>query len=93
MPYISATGSGIIQIANSFNKPTVATKVGCFPGIIEDGKTGYLVEPKDPFSIASAVIKYYDTENCDEFFTKSVSDAKERFSWDRMVKEIESFEI
>ena len=35
--------------------PTIATNVGGFPDIVIPGKTGYLVEPSNPSSIAKAI--------------------------------------
>lgn len=37
--------------------PTVATNIGGFPDIVIDGKTGYLVPPKDPHALADAIDK------------------------------------
>ena len=87
-PYISATGSGIIQIAFGFNKPVVATNVGCLPEVVEDGKTGYLVPPKDSHDLAKAIIKFFQEGNSREF-SQNVEKDKYKFSWDRMVDVIE----
>ena len=38
-------------------KPVVATKVGGLPEVVEDGVTGLLVPPNDPFALADAVAK------------------------------------
>lgn len=38
-------------------KPVVATKVGVIPEIIEDGKTGYLVQPKDTQAMAERLLE------------------------------------
>jgi len=91
LPYISATGSGIIQIANSFNRPAIATKVGCFPDIIDDKKTGYLIDPKDPLSLANAVLEYFSNPENEKIFNHNLNGKKEEFSWDKMVGIIESF--
>ncbi|CUT02751.1 Glycosyl transferases group 1, partial [Candidatus Kryptonium thompsonii] len=45
LPYISATQSGIVQIAYNFNKPVIATNVGGLPEVVIDGETGFVVEP------------------------------------------------
>jgi glycosyltransferase involved in cell wall biosynthesis len=37
-------------------RPVVATKVGVIPEIITDGKTGYLVQPKDTQAMAEALL-------------------------------------
>lgn len=45
LPYVSATQSGIVQIAYGFTKPVIVTQVGGLPDVVEDGKTGYVVKP------------------------------------------------
>ncbi len=44
LPYVSATPSGIVQIAYGFGKPVVVTRVGGLPEVVQDGETGYAVE-------------------------------------------------
>jgi glycosyltransferase involved in cell wall biosynthesis len=43
-------------------KPVVATNVGGIPEIVEDGKTGILVPPKDEKALADAVIKLFTSK-------------------------------
>jgi glycosyltransferase involved in cell wall biosynthesis len=89
LPYISATGSGIVQAAFGCNRPVVSTDVGCLPEVIENGKTGYIVKPRDAQGIANAVICFYEEGKQSEFI-KNTERAKEKFSWDTMVDTIES---
>ena len=51
LPYKSATQSGVVPIAYHFNKPVVVTDVGGLSEIVNDGKTGYVIQP-DAGSIA-----------------------------------------
>lgn len=83
LPYESATQSGIVQIAYGFEKPVIATNVGGLPEVIADGKTGYIVEPKNPKALTEAVIRFFD-ENKSEEFTENVRKEAYRYSWDRM---------
>ncbi|MFC1821542.1 glycosyltransferase family 4 protein [Thermodesulfobacteriota bacterium] len=87
-PYVEGTGSGVIQIAYGFNKPVIATKVGCLPEVIEDGKTGYLVPPESPHELARAIIKFFRNGNSEEF-SKNIRVENAKFSWDRLVENIE----
>lgn len=88
LPYESATQSGIVQIAYGFEKPVIVTNVGGLPDVVTDGKTGYVVEAKNPGRLAEAIIKYY-AENNEETFKKNIKKDVERFSWDRMLESIE----
>lgn len=50
-----ALGTAILE-AMAMNKPVVASRVGGIPEIVEEGRTGYLVDPKDPRAFAERVI-------------------------------------
>jgi len=89
-PYISATGSGVIQTAFGFDKPVIATKVGCLPEIVENGKTGFLVPPRDAEALAQAIVRFFREKKSEEF-VNHVRDERRRFSWENMVETIESF--
>lgn len=88
LPYESATQSGIVQIAYAFNKPVIVSDVGGLPDVVVDGKTGYIVQNKNPKKLAGAIIKYFD-ENKELEFSKNVSKEADKYSWDRMVETIE----
>lgn len=88
LPYISATQSGIVQIAYGFEKPVVVTNVGGLPDVVTDGKTGYVVEAEQPQQLAKAVIRFFE-ENKAEEMQEHVKQESYRFSWDRMVENIE----
>lgn len=88
-PYISATGSGVIQTAFGFDKPVIATKVGSLPEVVEDGKTGYLVRPQDPGELANAILRFFREQKSEEFIN-NIRKGKHRFSWETMVAVIES---
>lgn len=57
LPYIEASQSGVIPMAYSAGKPVVATTVGGLPEMVENGRTGYLVPPRDSAQLAEAVTK------------------------------------
>lgn len=88
LPYTSATQSGIVQIAFGFEKPVVVTNVGGLPDVVEDGKTGYVVESQNTRELSEAIIKYYNKSKACEF-VENVKNEEYRFSWGRMVEVIE----
>jgi glycosyltransferase involved in cell wall biosynthesis len=57
LPYTEASQSGIIPIAYVFGKPVVVTDVGSIPEVVDVGKTGFIVPPKDPEALAEAIVK------------------------------------
>lgn len=88
LPYESATQSGIVQIAYGFEKPVVVTNVGGLPDVVDDGKTGYVVDKKNPKKIAEAIQKFF-IENVEQEMINNVKKEDYRFSWERMVEVVD----
>lgn len=87
-PYVSATGSGVVQLAYGFNRPVIATRINSLEEIVEEGKTGYLVPPKDPEALAGAIVRFF-REGKGEMFSENIKKIKHRYSWENMVCTIE----
>ena len=81
LPYLSATQSGIAQIAFAFDKPVVVTNVGGLPDVVEDGVTGFVVAVNDPDALCGAIVRFFDEDPSE--LAAAVSRAKPRFSWAR----------
>lgn len=56
--------------------------------MVTDGKTGYVIEPRDPIALAQTIIKFFE-KNKEVEFREEIKREKERFSWDRMIEHIE----
>jgi glycosyltransferase involved in cell wall biosynthesis len=80
LPYITATQSGIVQIAFSFDRPVVVTDVGGLPEVVSEGKTGFVVPAGNPPAIADAVVRFF-REGWAERMAPCFPEEKERFSW------------
>lgn len=88
-PYTKSSQSGAIQVAYAFGKAVVATKVGGFPDVIEDGKSGYLALSKSPREFASALIKVINNPGVAEemgSYAKHLSET--RFAWEPIARDI-----
>lgn len=90
LPYVSATQSGIVQIAWNYDKPVVTTQVGGLPEVIEDDVTGFLVPPADPAALAAACIRFFDERRA-EAMAQAVARAKVAYSWENQAAAIEGF--
>ncbi len=90
LPYNTATQSGIIQIAYNFHRPVIATDVGGLAEVVIHGKTGYIVQPKQPVQLADAVIKFFEENRFDEF-RKNIIEEKKKYSWEYMTNGIVEF--
>jgi glycosyltransferase involved in cell wall biosynthesis len=56
-PYRDIYQSGAVHVAQTFGVPTVASAVGAFKDVIQDGVSGLLVPPEDPDTLADALIR------------------------------------
>jgi glycosyltransferase involved in cell wall biosynthesis len=85
MPYTKMSGqSGILNIALAFNKPIVASDVGGINEVIDDGKNGLLIPPRDPVKIAEAVIKIFQNNNFQLSLKLNLEKTANEFSWDNI---------
>lgn len=91
LPYESATQSGIAQIAYGFERPVIVTDVGGLPEVVEHGKTGYIVDAKNPAAIKEAVKEFYERPETDRF-QKGIREAAYRFSWEKMTETIDELQ-
>jgi glycosyltransferase involved in cell wall biosynthesis len=89
LPYVSATQSGIVQIAYNYDLPVVSTDVGGLPEVVLDGRTGFIVPPGDSPALADAVVRFFD-EDCAAGFAAAVAEEKQKYSWDRMAEAVEA---
>jgi glycosyltransferase involved in cell wall biosynthesis len=55
LPYTEGTQTGIIPIAYAFKKPVVVTNIGSIHEVVENGKTGFIVPPRDENALADAI--------------------------------------
>jgi len=89
LPYLSATQSGITQIAYNFDRPVIASDVGGLAEVIKDGVTGTIVPPNEPGRLARAMLEYYQ-RNLEASMVPRVKEEKRLYSWDYFVEAIEA---
>jgi glycosyltransferase involved in cell wall biosynthesis len=88
LPYLSATQSGIAQIAVNFGTPMIATNVGGLGEVVRDGETGYVVPPGDAGALAAAIERFFARNDHAEM-RRRVAEDKKLYSWERLVASIE----
>ncbi|RLB03697.1 MAG: hypothetical protein DRG83_06440 [Deltaproteobacteria bacterium] len=76
--------------AMAASKPVVATNVGGNPEVVENGKTGLLVPPRNPQKIAEAIVSLLNDEDRRiRMGEAGLRRVKERFSISKMLREYE----
>jgi glycosyltransferase involved in cell wall biosynthesis len=89
LPYVTATQSGIVQIAYGFDKPVIVTNVGGLPDVVEHGTTGFIVERENVHALAEATVSFYE-DGCAERFRTEIAARKDKFGWEALVEAITS---
>jgi glycosyltransferase involved in cell wall biosynthesis len=87
-PYVSATQSGVAQIAYQFERPSVITDVGSLAATIPHEEAGFVVPPNDPAALAAAIARFF-LEQWDERLRAGVRRRRAIYTWDRFYEVLE----
>lgn len=80
-------GTSVID-AMACGRPVVSTNVGGLPELVDPGKTGQLVSPHDPRSLAEAILSILQDKTLQVRYGHAASRrARQLFSADRMIDE------
>ncbi len=88
LPYRTASQSGVTQIAYSYDLPVIVTKVGGLPEIVDEGQSGFIIEPENPKELANMLEKNMKAGTFLEMATY-IKKFKQKFSWEYFVNGIE----
>ena len=88
LPYRTASQSGVTQIAYSYDLPVIVTKVGGLPEIVDEGQSGFTIEPENPKELANILEKNLKVGTFLEMPTY-IKKFKQKFSWEYFVNGIE----
>jgi len=79
-PYISATQSGIVQMAFHFERPVIVTDVGGLSEAVGARGAGLVVPPSDPQALVDAIYHFFEP-GVREQLEQSVCSIKATSSW------------
>jgi glycosyltransferase involved in cell wall biosynthesis len=94
LPYTYQQGhSGVLTVAFSFGKAVIVTNVGDLPNLVEDGKEGLVVPPRDPEALADAIITLLKDDELRKKMGENAYKKVQELSWDTIAKKhIEVYE-
>lgn len=73
--------------ASTAGKPVVATRVGGVPEVVQDGRTGFLVQAREPAAVARQVLRILETPELGASFGRvGRASTPERFSAARLAE-------
>jgi glycosyltransferase involved in cell wall biosynthesis len=82
LPYHDIVTSGVLRYAYSSARPVVASAVGEHPDWVQSGETGYLVPPRDPQALATALISVLrDRAAAEEMGRRALAYGRANFDW------------
>lgn len=87
-----AEGLGIVFIeAQACGVPAIGTNVGGIPDIIENGRTGILIEPNNSDKIANAILRVFDMPQIERehMILEAERNVREKFNWDNIAKKVD----
>jgi len=87
-PYVSATQSGVAQIATHFERPMVVTDVGGLAETIPHEEAGFVVPSEDPPALATAITRFFQ-EDWSEQLVEGVRERKHAQQPARLFEAIE----
>ncbi len=94
LPYISATQSGVVQLAFGFGKPVITTRVGGLHEVVHDGVNGLVVPPQDEEALANAIVRYFKEQLQERFESYLATEqGQSSFSWSVLVKTFEQLHV
>jgi N-acetyl-alpha-D-glucosaminyl L-malate synthase BshA len=70
--------------------PIIATRVGGLPEVIEEGRNGFLVEPKNPKQIAEKILLLLENNKLRENISKNNIRKAMSYSWQNVVQQLEN---
>lgn len=82
-------GIGLVE-AQACGLPVVASRFGGFPEVIDEGRTGLLVPPRDPAALAEAVCSLLDDPARRRAMAAAAPEWAAQFSWSAVADRVEA---
>jgi glycosyltransferase involved in cell wall biosynthesis len=89
LPSISEGFPLVVLEAMACGLPIIATKVGGLPEVIEEGRNGLLVNPRDSVALASSILLLLQNEAQRDIIAEENRKKSMLFGWERVVSVLE----
>ena len=87
LPYTEATQSGVIPIAYAFARTVIATDVGSLGETVQDGGTGFLIQPNNVDKLAQAILTLTgDIALCSRMGQAAYEFAHAELAWEKIAQ-------
>ena len=83
LPYLSATQSGILNVAYGFNKPVIVTDVGGLAEFVEEGKTGFVIKSNSVEALINGYGNYLNLKEKVDF-VQSIKEYNSKNSFENL---------
>jgi glycosyltransferase involved in cell wall biosynthesis len=91
LPYLTAYQSGVVHLAMTMARATVASDVGDLPEAVTDGVSGLIVPSRDPRALADALDRVLsDAALAERFGAAGNARTREGSSWPAVAKQVQA---
>ena len=87
LPYITASQSGITQLAIHYQKPMLVNNVGGLPEVINHNIDGFISEPNSS-EIAKHIQNFYDNDSLKKKIENGAKSKADQFSWLEFINKV-----
>jgi len=93
VPSVREEAFGLIILeAMSRGIPVIASNIGGIPEIIEDGRTGILVPPRNPIKMAKAIKKLIEDPSLyEQISINGINEVKEKYTNEKVINQIDNY--
>lgn len=88
LPYSSATQSGPLHVAMTFGVPVVAMNTGGIADVIEDGVTGFLIEPGNESELSDVIGRLLGDDQLVTEVRGAIQETAGRYGWGEVAKAV-----
>ena len=85
MPYNSASQSGVIPMAYSYERPVIASDIMGINEMVHNKKTGFLFKRKDPLDLSNKIIDFFQIE---ANYNADILEFRKQFSWNYFIDQM-----